>query len=258
MKILDVRTRPPFGSIRDGMFNNPGRELFEPEAFAPRFGMSVGESARQRSMSLFIEEMDAAGITLGSRADPKSTGMDNNDLARLDAAYPGRFIGIAGIDPLDGEEALRETEHFALKGPAGASVLEPGFCSTPLYANDQRIYPIYELCQQHGIPVFLSFGGYVAPDLTYNSPFIIDRLALDFPSLKLVIAHGGWPFVTEICHVAFNRENVYLAPDLYTMNVPGNRDYLLPRTISFPKNSCLGLPICVSMRELSTTIETGA
>ena len=37
MKILDVRTRPPFGSIRDGMFNNPGRELFEPEAFAPRY-----------------------------------------------------------------------------------------------------------------------------------------------------------------------------------------------------------------------------
>ena len=66
MKILDVRTRPPFGSIRDGMFNNPGRELFEPEAFAPRFGMSVGESSRQRSMSLFIQEMDAAGITLGA------------------------------------------------------------------------------------------------------------------------------------------------------------------------------------------------
>lgn len=191
MKILDVRTRPPFGSIRDGMFNNPGRELFEPEAFAPRFGMSIGESARQRSMSLFIQEMDEAGISLGAVLIRKSTGMDNNDLARLDVAYPGRFIGIAGIDPLDGEEALRETEHFALKGACRGILLEPGFCSTPLYANDRLIYPIYELCQQHGIPVFLSFGGYVAPDLTYNSPFIIDRLALDFPSLKLVIAHGG-------------------------------------------------------------------
>ena len=71
MKILDVRTRPPFGSIRDGMFNNPGRELFEPEAFAPRFGMSVGESARQRSRRLFIEEMDAAGITSLSKLPSK-------------------------------------------------------------------------------------------------------------------------------------------------------------------------------------------
>ena len=250
MKILDVRTRPPFGSIRDGMFNNPGRELFEPEAFAPRFGMSVGESARQRSMSLFIEEMDAAGITLGAVLIRKSTGMDNNDRARLDAAYPGRFIGIAGIDPLDGEEALRETEHFALKGACRGILLEPGFCSTPLYANDQRIYPIYELCQQHGIPVFLSFGGYVAPDLTYNSPFIIDRLALDFPSLKLVIAHGGWPFVTEICHVAFNRENVYLAPDLYTMNVPGNRDYLAAANYFIPEKFLFGTAYpCVSMQQ---------
>lgn len=129
--------------------------------------------------------------------------------------------------------------------PVGA-----GFCSTPLYANDQRIYPIYELCQQHGIPVFLSFGGYVAPDLTYNSPFIIDRLALDFPSLTLVIAHGGWPFVTEICHVAFNRENVYLAPDLYTMNVPGNRDYLASANYFIPEKFLFGTAYpCVSMQE---------
>ena len=106
------------------------------------------------------------------------------------------------------------------------------------------------MCQQHGIPVFLSFGGYVAPDLTYNSPFIIDRLALDFPSLKLVIAHGGWPFVTEICHVAFNRENVYLAPDLYTMNVPGNRDYLAAANYFIPEKFLFGTAYpCVSMQQ---------
>lgn len=57
MKIFDMRLRPPFGSIARGMFGNPGRELFEPEAFAPRFGMTIAESARLCSMELFIREM---------------------------------------------------------------------------------------------------------------------------------------------------------------------------------------------------------
>ncbi len=43
-----MRLRPPFKSIAEGMFQNSGRELFEPEVFAPRFGMRIAESAKQR------------------------------------------------------------------------------------------------------------------------------------------------------------------------------------------------------------------
>ena len=107
MKIFDMRLRPPFGSIARGMFGNPGRELFEPEAFAPRFGMTIAESARLYSMELFIREMDEAGICAGAVLIRKSTGMDNHDLEKLHQQYPGRFIGVAGIDPQDGEAALR-------------------------------------------------------------------------------------------------------------------------------------------------------
>ena len=81
MKIFDMRLRPPFGSIARGMFGNPGRELFEPEVLAPRFGMTRAESARLCSMELFIREMDEAGICAGAVLIRKSTGMDNHDLA---------------------------------------------------------------------------------------------------------------------------------------------------------------------------------
>lgn len=249
MKIFDMRLRPPFGSICEGMFNNPGRELFEPESFAHRFGMTIGESARQKSMDLFIEEMDEAGITAGAVLIRRSTGMDNGDLEKLDALWPGRFVGVAGIDP-HAPDALAEIDRYVVNGVARAVLVEPGFCRPALRADDRVIYPVYEKCQDENIPVYISFGGFVAPDLSYTDPMIIERVALDFPKLKLVIAHGGWPYVGGICHVAFEREGVYLAPDLYTMNVPGNRDYLDAANYLIPEKFLFGTAYpCVDMRQ---------
>ena len=205
MKIFDMRIRPPFRSICEGMFNNPGRELFEPESFARRFGMTIGESARQKSMDLFIREMDEAGIVAGAVLIRKSTGMDNADLEELNRLWPGRFVGVAGIDPHDAG-ALDEIDRFVLRGTARAVLVEPGFCRPALRADDRAVYPIYEKCQAKNIPVFISFGGFVAPDLSYTDPMIIERVAMDFPKLKLVIAHGGWPNVGGICHVAFDKK----------------------------------------------------
>ena len=106
MKIFDMRLRPPFKSIAEGMFQNSGRELFEPEVFAPRFGMRIAESAKQRSMELCIQEMDEAGICAGAVLIRKSTAMKNEDLEELTRSYPKRFVGIAGIDPHEGKAAL--------------------------------------------------------------------------------------------------------------------------------------------------------
>lgn len=250
MKIFDMRLRPPFGTIAEGMFQNPGRELFEPEAFAPRFGMTIAESARQRSMDLFIKEMDEAGINAGAVLIRKSTKMDNHDLEKLDALYPHRFVGIAGIDPQDGAKALAEIDQFVHKSICRGVLFEAGFCRRPMRADDRSMAIFYEKCEAEHIPVFLSFGGFVAPDLSYTDPMIIERIALDFPNLTIIVAHGGWPFVSAICHVAFNREHVYLAPDLYTMNVPGNREYLEAANYFIPEKFMFGTAYpCVDMRQ---------
>ena len=48
-----------------------------------------------------------------------------------------------------------------------------------------------------------------------------------FPKLKIGLAHGGWPYVTEICQMAVNRGNLYLAPDFYMIESPGQADYIM-------------------------------
>lgn len=249
MKIFDMRLRPPFASIADGMFNTPGREIFLPESFARRFGMHVAPSARARSMELFISEMDAAGITAGAVLIRTATGMKNEDLEELARLYPGRFVGVAGIDPT-APDALAEAARWSRKPCVRALLIEPGFCMPALKADDRRIYPLYELCEGENIPLFMSFGGFVAPDLSYTDPMLIERVALDFPGLQLVLAHGGWPHVNAISHVAFERPGVYLAPDLYTMNVPGNREYLEAANCLIPEKFMFGTAYpCVDMRE---------
>ena len=95
MKIFDMRLRPPFKSIAEGMFQNSGRELFEPEVFAPRFGMRIAESAKQRSMELCIQEMDEAGICAGAVLIRKSTAMKRR-FGRIDTFVSEAFCRYCG------------------------------------------------------------------------------------------------------------------------------------------------------------------
>ena len=51
-------------------------------------------------------------------------------------------------------------------------------------------------------------AGYAAA-LRHAHPASIDRLAADFPKLKIVMAHPGWPWVEETTAVALHKGNVY-------------------------------------------------
>jgi hypothetical protein len=56
--------------------------------------------------------------------------------------------------------------------------------------------------------------GPTTPDLAYNSPDAIGRIARFFPELQIVAHRGAWPRVTEIIGVAFRYANVTLVPDI--------------------------------------------
>ena len=239
--IIDIRNRPPFKSIKDHYLFTKERRV----SFANRFGLGLSSSIEEKSMDLYLQEMDQCGISKAVVPMRKCTaggpnGMDNQDLVELLAQYPDRFIGFAGIDPLDGLEALAEIQKFVVEGACHGIIMEPGYCKEPLYITDERIYPIYELCQNENIPVLLSFGGFVAPDSDYNRPQLINQLAKEFPKLRMTMAHGGWPFAQEMCHIAFNWENVYISPDIYAVNVPGYQDFLAAANYFVPEKVIFG------------------
>lgn len=226
--IIDFRVRPPFGSYLNAIMY---RDLPRSERFSQKMGMYQPDSVKNKSMELLLQEMEEAGITRavipGRKTNPNFGVVDNEDIKNIIKLYPNKFIGMAGIDPLEGEGAIEEIEKYVVNGDFKGIVMEPGVLSSPMYADDKRIYPIYEKCQNEQIPVVLMNGGSAGPDVTYSMPVAIDHIAVDFPKLKIVISHGGWPWVSETIHVAFRRGNIYISPDMYMINTPGMNDYIL-------------------------------
>lgn len=225
--VIDFRVRPPFGSFLDAV---PYRDLVRTEFVCNRMGVTLPEAARQKSVKMMLAEMDYAGITKavipGRKINPDFGMVENEDIAHLLHEYPDRFIGFMGVNPLEGTAALDEIERRVLHGNFTGVIMECGMLATPLYADDSRVYPVYRLCQEHDIPVILLNGANAGPDISYSSPACVDRVAVQFPRLKIILSHGGWPWVTEALHVAWRRPNIYISPDMYMVNFPGWQDYV--------------------------------
>ena len=45
--------------------------------------------------------------------------------------------------------------------------------------------------------------------IDYSRPIYLDKVACDFPNLKIVAMHGGWPWVNELCAICWKHRNVY-------------------------------------------------
>lgn len=225
--LIDFRIRPPFSGFRDAeIFCEIPRRI----KFASQFGFELPQSVIDKSIDGMLQEMADAGVDKAVVPARKLYNVTNDDLLELLGQYPDKFYGMAGVDPLDGTKALDEIDQYIINGPCKGVTMEPGYCDEPLRADDERIFPVYEKCQNENIPIFLSFGGLVGPTLGYNDPEIVDRVAQIFPDLTLILAHGGYPYVYQSCYLCFKNKNVYLVPDFYATRVPGGDEYMKATT----------------------------
>jgi uncharacterized protein len=122
--------------------------------------------------------------------------------------HPGRFEVFAGVDPRWGTDGVQLFEQ---------GLSDMGFRGLKLYPpcgyspSDRRLYPFYELCRAHGVPVLLHVGP-TSPSLSfaYASPWLVDQAALDFPDVDFILAHGAVHFVGDCASLCAYRPNVYL------------------------------------------------
>lgn len=223
--IVDFRLRPPAGGFLDTLMYSAGERR---DGFTRTVGFEPSPAAQQQSMELLLQEMDAAGVHKGvvvGRLAGTLGSVPNADVQRIVAEHPGRFIGAASIDPTSRQGACATIDQ-ALRDGFKLINIEPGSYPVPMYADDRRLYPIYAHCEDVGVPVIMMVGGTAGPDLSYSDPIRTDRVLADFPQLKVVVAHGGWPWVNEILHIAFRRTNLYLSPDMYFSRMPGWEEYV--------------------------------
>lgn len=225
MTVIDFRIRPPFkGFLGTLMYTQPERR----DRFTRQLGLEPSPAATQKSCDMLIAEMDVASVDIGVVVG-RNTGflgsVPNADVMEFVKLHPKRFIAVASVDLTSRKKAIREINEAVAAGFKAIN-MEPGALDVPMAIDDRRLYPIYAHCEDRGLPVILLAGGNAGPDLSATEPIALDRMLADFPNLKVTAAHGGWPWVHQVLHIAFRRPNLYLSPDMYLVNMPGMDDYV--------------------------------
>lgn len=138
------------------------------------------------------------------------TFIPNDLVAGLAERHPDRFVPFAGVDPLKGSDAPRELEHWVVERGFRGLSLRPFMIGLP--AADRRYYPLYAKCVELQVPLSIHTSANwttVSPS-DLGHPRHIDTVAADFPELRIVMSHAGYPWVLEACLLAWKYPNVYL------------------------------------------------
>jgi len=225
-RIIDIRSRPAF--LHDFYGATPGSAGHATARWLNRRVGSKEELHFERSYTLdgYIAEIRSAGITAATVIGRDTPGVATRNHEVVELVQGQReLIGIGSVDVLkhDAADVVAEVERVAALGLAGLN-LEPGFGAVPLAFDAPSLWPAYEAAQRLKLPVFL-MSGPTTPDLAFNDPAAIGRVARRFPDLQLIVSHGAWPRVAEVIGVAFRYANVHLAPDMYVF-LAGSRDYI--------------------------------
>lgn len=178
-----------------------GLPLMEREELLRKF--AAGKATQPEDL---LAMMDAAGVEWGLVCADN----DNEKTAELTSSFPERFKGLATANPHSGKSAVTELAH---------AVKELGFIAyyaTPfdweIRADDRRFYPLYAKAVELDIPVVIYSTMSYRLDLPMDigRPLWLDRVAMDFPDLRIVAECGGWPWVPELIGVARRHKNVYI------------------------------------------------
>ena len=222
---FDLRVRPPLPSFVDQVIFEPFST--DPPTSALRLyrGAEEAASAMRRSLPIFLDEMDRAGITnavvMGRAAPARFGSSDNEELAAFCDGHGGRFVAFAGVNPFDPASVVGECRDRGFVGIA----LDTGLFA--LHHDDSRLFPIYERAADEGMIVALTSSQLVGPDLSYSHPDRIRSVALALPELPIVVVHACWPWVTFACALAYQCPNIYLLPDCYLcVGAPGADEYV--------------------------------
>jgi predicted TIM-barrel fold metal-dependent hydrolase len=229
MKIFDFRMRPPYRSFLQCDFFNYTRSPFDWHSAPPA-------SFHEKSFDRLKSEAAAAGVVQAAVwgravADPAKSSV-NDDVAGVLREHGDLFVtGFGGICPQAGKvrESIAETQRCMTKLGLKGMTLEPSVGMRPLtWADASFLYPVYECLEGLGgiLALTVSRGAPHDQTLAHSNPEAVDRVARDFPKLKIVISHAFWPWVQQSCGLAFRRPYVYLLPDLYGMAMPGHLEWV--------------------------------
>ena len=155
-----------------------------------------------------MTEVDKAIIFTLRYGDSVGVEGDDEVTAAAVSKYPQKFVGFAYVDPRrsDCMDLLRHAvKDLGLKG------VKFGPIYNRVAVDDPRLTPVYEYLAANDLPITMHMGTTFLPDcpLDYGRPIHVEKVALRFPDLKIVLAHMGHPWHEECIVLIRKQPSVY-------------------------------------------------
>jgi predicted TIM-barrel fold metal-dependent hydrolase len=130
------------------------------------------------------------------------------------APYPERMYLEANVGPVMRrgiKHANWELEYLVKEQGAKLCKVYSPEDDGPL--NDRRMWPFYEKACELGVPLTMHTGmSYVCPQPSAHCEVKqLDDIMLDFPDLKIIAYHAGWPQSEELIGLCGKHKNLYMS-----------------------------------------------
>ena len=208
MKAIDVHVHPSTRGLDHHACGYFRRNLVD----IPQTAESFAE--------LYIRN-DVRALLIGWHPSTVNEGARNSNEHVLDlvASHSNAFLGILASLDTNAADLTAVARYAAelVKNP-----IVKGFKFHPpdqgFYPNDKRFYDIWEVLQASGKPALFHVGftvlgantdGGSGIALDYGRPIHLDTLARDFPRMKIIAAHPGWPWEQELIGVVTHKKNLF-------------------------------------------------
>ena len=174
---------------------------------------TIDETARyyrERRMAAVVFTVDAEHATGHPR-------ISNEEVAEDCAAHPDVLLPFASVDPFKGRAGVREARRLVAEHGVRGFKFHP---SLQGFAPDDRMaYPLYQAIEELGVPALFHTGqtgigagvrGGGGIRLRYADPMLVDDVAVDFPDLRIILAHPSFPWQDEALAVATHKPHVHI------------------------------------------------
>ena len=174
--------------------------------------------ARMATAERLVRRMDEDGVDVSVAMGIGWTDIElaraaNDYLIEAIRKYPDRLVGLAGVNPLWGSNALEETRRCAESGLRGIGELHPDTQGFDLGDLD-TMAPLMEVVRELGLIVTTHSSepvGHEYPGKGRTRPEVLWRFIRNFPDATIVCAHwgGGLPFFGLMPEVKAGLSSVY-------------------------------------------------
>ncbi len=130
--------------------------------------------------------------------------------------YPDFFIGLCSLEPMDkynrfNQEAFNYFKKAIEKYDFKGVLLTPPYGQ--YYSNDKTIYPFYEKALENNVVVQFHHSAQMGPAILaptkYADMFRLNDIIVDFPELKIVVEHIGYPWSEHLFILMANDKNLW-------------------------------------------------